>query len=197
MARRRLVLPLLVSCAVCLPAAAAEGGGNALITPKFGLIIWTTVTFVVLALLLGRFAWKPLLGAIEEREKESGRASSSRAEIGRRRRRSWSSTASSRGNPAERTEAVAAGQRDADRLKAEILEEARKQRDLLLKQTDSQVQAMVRQARGELRGVAVDLAIQAAAKLLARNLDDAAQRRLVEEYLADLEKLPAGPSAGA
>ncbi len=199
MSRRRLVLLLVCQASVCLPAVAAEGaGGNALITPKYGLIIWTTVTFVALALLLGRVAWKPLLGAIEERERgiresldQSRRDREEAASLLEQHRDLLAATRR------ERAEAVAVGQRDAERLKGEILEEARKQRDLLLRQTDSQVQAMVRQARGELRGVAVDLAIQAAAKLLSRNLDDAAQRRLVEEYLADLEKLPAGPSAGA
>jgi len=88
----------------------------------------------------------------------------------------------------ERAEAVSEGQRDAEKLKAEILDEARKQREQILAQTQSQVEAGMRQARTELRTVAVDLAIQAAEKLLTKNLDDTTQRKLVEEYLADLEK---------
>jgi F-type H+-transporting ATPase subunit b len=39
-----------------------------LITPDFGLIFWQTVTFLVVLLLLGKFAWKPILNAIQERE---------------------------------------------------------------------------------------------------------------------------------
>ena len=46
----------------------------------------------------------------------------------------------------------------------------------------------LRQAQAELRTVAVDLAIHAASKLLDKNLDDAAQRQLVERHLADLER---------
>ncbi len=46
----------------------------------------------------------------------------------------------------------------------------------------------MRQARTELRSVAVDLAIQAAEKLITKNLDEQTQRRLIEEYLADLEQ---------
>ena len=41
---------------------------NPLVTPDFGLVIWTTVSFLVLFFLLGKFAWKPIMGAIEERE---------------------------------------------------------------------------------------------------------------------------------
>ena len=37
--------------------------------------------------------------------------------------------------------------------------------------------------------MAADLALRAAAKLLAKNLDDATQRRLVEEYISDLERM--------
>jgi F-type H+-transporting ATPase subunit b len=39
-----------------------------LITPDFGLIFWQTVTLLVVLLLLGKFAWKPILDAIQERE---------------------------------------------------------------------------------------------------------------------------------
>src|SRR5713101_6216067 len=42
--------------------------GSSLITPDPGTIVWTVVTFVILAFLLGRFAWKPLLLLLEERE---------------------------------------------------------------------------------------------------------------------------------
>ena len=62
----------------------------------------------------------------------------------------------------ERADAVEAGRRDAERLKAEILDEARKQREQLLKQAETQIQAGIRQARAELSGEAADLAIRAA-----------------------------------
>jgi F-type H+-transporting ATPase subunit b len=181
----------IVPAAAEIPVLASEGGGGgaALITPEIGTIFWTLVTFVVLALLLGRFAWKPLLGALDEREtsiRESieqarkdredaeGLLAEHRALLDQARR--------------ERAEAVAAGQRDAEKLKAEILEQARGQRAQLLEQTEAQVQAGMRQARSELRSVAVDLAIQAAEKLIAKNLDEQTQRRLIEDYLADLER---------
>lgn len=40
-----------------------------LITPEFGLIFWQTVTLLVVLLLLGKFAWRPILNAIQERER--------------------------------------------------------------------------------------------------------------------------------
>lgn len=40
-----------------------------LVTPGFGLVFWTTITFVLLMFLLGKFAWKPIIGAVNARNK--------------------------------------------------------------------------------------------------------------------------------
>ena len=174
--------------------AASEGGGGAsLIEPQLGTIFWTTITFLALVVLLGRFAWKPLLGALEQRERsiqstiDQARTDREQAEALLRQQRELLEQARR-----ERAEALSAGQRDAEKLKAEILAEARGQREQLLKQTEAQIQAGIRQARGELRELAADLAIQAAGKLLERNLDAPTQKRLVEEYLRDLEQSGSG-----
>lgn len=172
--------------------AASEGGasGSLLIQPQFGTIFWTLVTFLALLFLLGRYAWKPLLGAVEAREKGiRDNIDTARQQREESQRLLDEHKALLNQARKERAEAVDAGRRDAERVKGEILEEARRQREHLLKQTESQLAASLRQARLELKGEVAHLAIQAAGKLLSRNLDDAAQRRLVEEYIADLERL--------
>lgn len=186
----RLAAGWLLLAAATLPALASEGGGGggSLIQPKFGTVFWTLLTFVLLVALLGRFAWKPLLGALEERE-TSIRESIDQARKDRQEAEALLQQHHGLLDEArrERAEAVSAGRRDAESLKAEILEEAKKQREQLLAQTQAQVDAGMRQARAELRGVAADLAIQVAEKLLVKNLDDSTQRKLVEDYLTDLE----------
>jgi len=183
-----------VSLALAGTALAAEGeggdGGSLLIQPQFGTIFWTFVTFLILMFLLGRYAWKPLLAAVDAREKgirdtldtarqqreESQRILEEHKALMNQARR-------------ERAEAVEAGRRDAERVKGEILEEARRQREQLVAQTETQLAASLRQARLELKGEVANLAIQAAGKLLAKNLDEPTQRRLVEDYIADLERM--------
>ena len=179
----------LLSVVTVGAASASEGGaGASLIQPQIGTMFWTTVTFLILVVLLGRFAWKPLLGALEAREKsisgtlEQARKDRESAEALLAEHRQLLDQARR-----ERAEAVVAGQRDAEKLKAEILEQARRERDQVLAQTQTQIQSEMRQARGDLKAAAVDLAIAAAERLLSKNLDDAAQRRLVEEYVSDLE----------
>jgi len=189
---RRVVTAGAVALALASEAYASEGGGggNLLIQPQFGTIFWTLVTFLILMFLLAKFAWKPLLSAVDSREKgirdsidtarqqrdESQRILEEHKALLNQARR-------------ERAEAVEAGRRDAERVKGEILEEARRQREQLVAQTEAQLAASLRQARVELKGEVASLAIQAAGKLLAKNLDEPTQRRLVEEYIADLERM--------
>jgi len=194
---------LLARSAVVLAWAAplyasegAEGGGggaNALITPDIGLMFWTLVTFLILLVLLAKFAWGPILKAMDARE------GGIRSEIENARREREESQRLLDEHRAllnqarrERAEAVEAGRRDAERLKADILEDARKQREQLVQSAQVQIDAGLRQARSELKGEAADLAIRAAGKLIGGSLDNATQRRLVEDYLADLERLGSG-----
>lgn len=170
------------------------GGGGSLVDPNPGTIFWTIITFLLLLVILGRYAWKPLIGAIETREKsilgDLQQAATSRSEAESLVAEQRELLTSAR---RERAEAVEQGKRDAERMKAEILEEARQQREQVLKDTQLQVQAGLRKAQADLRGTAVDLAILGAEKLLSVKLDDAAQRRLVEQHLTDLE----GQSGGS
>ena len=193
----RVATTCLVSAAFSLPAAVAEGGNVAekLIKPQLGTMFWTVLTFVIMLVILRRFAWKTLLGALDAREKgiqdTIDRAARDReaAETALQQQRDLLAEAHR-----ERSAALEQGRQDAERLKAEILDQANRQREQLMQQTEQQVQTGLRQAQAELRKVAADLAIMAAEKLVAKNLDDATQRQLVEEYLAGLEETGSAPS---
>ena len=39
-----------------------------LVTPSIGLVFWTTIAFLILIFVLGKFAWKPIMQALAERE---------------------------------------------------------------------------------------------------------------------------------
>ena len=200
MAGRLLPLPIVLVATV-LPVAAEEGdhaakGASALITPEIGLMFWTLVTFLILLVLLGKFAWKPIMDAMNAREAgikgdlERARGDREDAERLLGEHRSLIDQARR-----ERADAVEAGRKDAERLKAEILDEARKERDQLARQAQAQLEAGLRQARGDLKGEAADLAINVALKLIGSTVDEATQRRLVEDYLADLERLGGAKSS--
>lgn len=161
--------------------------GSSLITPDPGTIIWTVITFVILAFLLGRFAWKPLLQLLEERErtvKDSlDSARTAREEAERTLKKNQELLSRARGE----TEAIIEhGKREAEVLKTELLTRARSDAQELVEQGRKQIQFEQKQAIEALRKQVADLAIGAAERLVEKSLDENRQRKLVEDYMRDL-----------
>ena len=164
--------------------------GNSLITPDIGTVFWTIVTFVLLAALLGRFAWKPLLQVLEERERtvrESlEQARRARTEAEETLKHNQELLAGARRDTAAILEQ---GKREAESLRGELLARARTEAQELVEQGKRQVQYEQKQAMEQLRRQVADVAIQAAERLIARSLDDAKQRQLLDEYVNSLPAL--------
>jgi len=167
--------------------------GSNLITPDPGTVLWTVITFIVLAGLLAKFAWKPLLTTLQERERtirESlEQAQKARAEGEETLRRNQEILAQAR---RETAAILDQGKREAESLRAEILAQARKEAQDLVEQGKRQVQFEQKQAMEQLRRQVADLAIQAAERLITRSLDDSAQRQLVDDYVRGLTSLQPG-----
>lgn len=163
-----------------------------LISPEPGMILWTLITFGLLVLILRFFAWKPLLGVLDERER-TVRESLESAE--KAREEAQSVLEENRRILAEARRASGdilqkAGQ-EAEQVKSGIMQKARDEHEELLERGRAEIEREKRAAIREIRGVAADLAMSAAEKLIESKLDDEANRRLVEGYLEDLEG--AGP----
>ena len=169
--------------------------GSKLITPEFGTIFWTLFTFGILAILLKVYAWKPILALLDERErsvKESlESARKARADADEMLQKNQEFLANARRETAALLEQ---GRKESEILRAELLTQARKESQDLIEQGKRQIQYEQKQAVEELRRQVAGLAIGAAERLIERNLDDAAHRKLVADYL---QSLPApGPDAG-
>jgi F-type H+-transporting ATPase subunit b len=164
--------------------------GSNLITPDPGTVLWTIITFVILAFLLGKFAWKPLLTTLQERERtirESlEQAQKARADGEETLRKNQEILSQAR---RETAAILDQGKREAEVLKTEILAQARKEAQDLVEQGKKQVQFEQKQAMEQLRTQVADLAIQAAERLITRSLDDSAQRQLVDDYVRGLTAL--------
>jgi F-type H+-transporting ATPase subunit b len=161
--------------------------GEKLITPEIGTIIWTIITFVILAALLTKFGLRPLLQILEERErtiKDSLEgAERARAEAQESLRQNQELVAGAR---RETGAIIEQGKRDAETLRGEILAQARHEAQEMVEQGKRQVQFEQKQAMEQLRRQVADLAIQAAERLITRSLDEATQRKLVDDYVNSL-----------
>jgi len=164
--------------------------GKELIQPDIGLIFWTIVTFVAVAWVLKRYAWKPILAIIEAREKsirealEDSKRAREAAEEALAKNREL--VAQARGESAR---IVAEGQKEAERVRSEILAKTKADSAAVLEQGRRQIEFETKQAVAELKGTVVQVALDAAGKVIGASLDDARHRRLVEEYLEELPNL--------
>jgi len=158
---------------------------------NFALSFWTIVTFLLLIVVLGKFAWGPILQMIETREKTIADAIESakkeRAEAEKARAEMQAALEQAR---EESAQLVRRNQQEVAAAKAELMAAAKKESEQLLAAARKTIGEEKRQALAELRAQAVDIAIDAAGRLVQMNMDPAKQRQLVEEYLAQLPKQP-------
>ena len=153
------------------------------------LSVWTLVTFVLLLIVLGKFAWKPILAMIDQREKTiSDAIESAKKERGEAEKAAADSRASLEKVRAEAAELSRRAQAEVSAAKEQLMAEAKKQSDELLASARKTIAEEKRQAMAEVRSMAVDLAIAAANQLLKGAMDETRQRGLVEEYLNKLPK---------
>lgn len=183
-----LLLTLLLQHGEAPPPAGAER----VPTPfdiNTGVIFWTVLIFVVLMVLLWRFAWPSILKSVEERERR----------IQKQLEDAEKANALAQQLLEEHKKTVAATKAETQDILAKAKVVAQKERELLLAKAREEYEALLVRARKDidaekekalvaLRREAVELSIAAAAKVIEANLDTEANRRLVTEYLASLDK---------
>lgn len=155
-----------------------------------GLTLWAAITFLVLLGVLSKFAWGPIVKLLDEREKTIREAINSakqeRAEAERMLAEQKDSLVRA---TREAAEIAKRNQQEVEVLRQELTARARKEADELVAGARKQIVEEKSKAVAEIRGMAVDLAIDAASRLVKSSLDEKAQRQLVEDYL---KQLPTG-----
>jgi F-type H+-transporting ATPase subunit b len=183
------VLAALAVVAAPVQAQGEAGSGN-ILSPNGGLMVWTLVIFVILLFVLSKYAFRPITAAVAAREK----ALEDALEQAKRDR------AEAAAHLAEQRQLLDRAHADAQRLIVEARSTGDSVRQQLLAQTHTQQQDLLERARKEidderaraiadLRREAVDLAILGAGKVIEKNLDDATNRKLVDEFLAGLKPM--------
>ena len=155
-----------------------------MLTIEPGLLIWTIITFVILLAVLGKLAWKPLLGALEQRE-TTIRESLEKAEQARLEAEELM---------AQNRQILAEANRQANRILAQAQEEGQRLRDSLAEQARQDSLRLREETRLELererqlavqdlKRTASDLALAATERLLGTVVSGDDNRRLVDEFL--------------
>jgi len=190
--RASRILAALLAVAASLPDAlwaqgGSEGGEGGLFDINTGLSTWTLLVFAGLVFLLGKYAWGPILEAVDAREKGIQSALDEAAE-----RNAEAATLL-----AEHKEQLADARRQANELIAEgkavgesvrkdIEEKARAEGLVIVERARAEIERERDAALDALRKESVELALAAASRLMQENLDQDKDRQLVERYLSEM-----------
>lgn len=160
-----------------------------LVTPDIGTIFWMLLMFIIVLVILKKFAWKPILNALEKREKsiEESLRSADRAREEMEKIKADN----------EEILAVARMERDGmlketKQISVEILKQAREkageETKRLMELAKEQIQNEKASAIDEIRKQIAELSVDIAEKILREKLkDDKQQRKLIEKLMQDIK----------
>src|SRR3990172_321325 len=154
---------MLATSTFALLALSSEGGSGSLIDINPGLVVWTAVTFILLLLILKKFAWKPILTALDQRE-TAIKESLEKAEKAK--------------DEAQRI----LYENQANLSKAE--EESKK----ILSEASAEIERKKEETFGELKSQIADLIIQTTEKVLGETVDKNVHKRISDKYINEITK---------
>ena len=162
---------------------------NPLVQLDPGLFVWTIITFLLLLTVLAKFAWKPLLNILKEREdfiKSSlNDAEKAQQELARLNAEGEAIINKARG---EAQSILAQGKVAATKLKDETLNDAKEKANMVIADAEKQIQVQKEKAIAEIKGEVVNLSLSVAEKLIKKNLSADDNKALIDESLTHVMK---------
>jgi F-type H+-transporting ATPase subunit b len=158
-----------------------------LVTPDVGLLFWTFISFIILFILLKKFAWKPIVGAVNDREQSIKEALAS-AEAAKKEMENL--TADNEKILQEARAEREAMMKEARELKSKMIadskEEAKLAADKMITSAQEAIETEKKAAVAELKNQVAALSIEIAEKVVKSELSDKGkQLKLVEDMLGD------------
>jgi F-type H+-transporting ATPase subunit b len=185
-------LEVLADIAAFLVAQAEHGtedeGGSFLVSPGLGLMIWTLILFLVTMGVLAKFAFPKIGEALEKRAnaiRDNIEASERQREEADKLLEEYRQRLREAREQAD--DIVARARRASEAALAEATAAGKSKREDLVAAARKDIEAETRRSLETLRKEVADLTVLATEKVTRKTLDDADQRRLVEEALAEVD----------
>ncbi len=160
-----------------------------LLAPDLGLIVWITLTFLILLGLLRKFAWGPITSALNEREsKISESMEQAEKALAEAKQLQADNDKARREAEAQAQSILREAREEADRLRGEEVDKTRVQIQTMQESAQAEIEREKQSALDSLRQEVADLAVSAAEKILRENLDADRQKKIVNDFLSDLPK---------
>jgi len=160
-----------------------------LLTPGTGLILWQTFVFLLLVFLLAKFAWKPILGSLKEREESIQQAldSAEKAKLEMAALKADNEKLLREARD-ERDKILRDARDAAGRMHDQAQADAKKNADKIIEDAKAIIQTEKNAALRDVKEQVAMFSLEIAEKLIKNNLkDDKAQRELAETFIKDLK----------
>ena len=161
-----------------------------LLTPEFGLIIWTLLAFIIVLVILKKFAWKPILNSLKERETtiadSLATAERVRAEMSQLKSENEALLAKAR---EERAQLLKEARDTKDRIISEAKEQAKIEANKIVLDAQAAIQQQKMAALTDVKNQVGNLVIEVAEKVLRRELGNKSEQENYIKQLADEVKL--------
>jgi F-type H+-transporting ATPase subunit b len=159
-----------------------------LVTPDIGLLFWMLVSFLIVFFILKKFAWKPILNMLHEREYNIEQAlkaaDKAREEMEKLQTNNERTLNEAR---AEREKIFREAQEMKDKIVGEAREQAVREKDKIMNDVRASIESEKNAAIREIRNATAEMSVQIAEKLLRRELsNDLKQKELVEELMKEI-----------
>ena len=158
---------------------------NPLVQLDPGLFIWTILTFLLLLTVLAKFAWKPLLKMLKDREEmirnSLDDAEKAQAELARLNAEGEEIINKAR---SEAQEILSQGKASASKMKEDTLNDAKEKAKSITDDAQKQIQVEKEKAIAEIKGEVVNLSLSVAEKLIKKNLSPEDNKALIDESLS-------------
>lgn len=196
-----VIAALITLVLTAAPAMAAEAGhGEATANNPFagdiGNALWTVIIFVLVLVVLGKYAWGPILTNLQAREnfilESLEKAKKEREEAEARLRAYEEKLAAAR---AEASAIVDEGRRDADAVKRRIEEQTRHEADQMIARARREIQIATDTATKELYTLSARLATDMASRIIRKELTPQDHERLIAESIDALNARTQQPVA--
>jgi F-type H+-transporting ATPase subunit b len=162
---------------------------DTLLSVNPGLIIWTIIIFVLLLFILKKWAWKPLLTSLNNRELLIRESVEKAEELRREADRILNENKKLLEKAEDQSRRIISEGKDyADKLRNDLMTKAQSDASRLVNQAKSEIEREKSSALNELRDEVANLAVQAAGKIIDENLDKKKQKKIVEKFIAKIPK---------
>ena len=160
-----------------------------LVTPELGLVFWTTISFLILLFLLRKFAWKPILGAINDRERsiEDSLAKADAAKF-EMERLSEEIEASLKQARIERDDILSEARKVKEKIIAESKDAAQAEGSRMIEKARIEINNLKAIAMADVKNQVASLSLEIAEKVLRKQFEDSKkQDELVTELLKEVK----------